>query len=205
MLVGSGKLERYWDQHWSNWLVNLAQGDYAVSDEPILLTTVLGSCVAACLYAPDKQMGGINHFLLPQAGASETDSSSFRYGIHAMEVLINSLLRKGAARDTLELKVCGAADVVSGLSNRVGKANAAFIQLYAQQEQLNLVAADLGGDNPRRVVFNPTTGSMKVKSLARHLSSEDVRSETTQAAKLEQKVLGLAEVELFNNDKEAVR
>ena len=205
MLVGSGKLERYWDHHWSNWLVNLAQGDYAVSDEPILLTTVLGSCVAACLYAPDKKMGGINHFLLPQAGASESESSSFRYGVHAMEVLINSLIRKGASRETLELKVCGAADVVSGLSNRVGQANAAFIRLYARQEQLNLLAADLGGDNPRRVVFDPTTGSMKVKRLARHLSKDDVRHETVQAAKIEREVLRHAEVELFSNDKEAVR
>lgn len=205
MLVGSGKLERYWDHTWNNWLVNLAQGDYAVSDEPILLTTVLGSCVAACLYAPDKQMGGINHFLLPEAGASEPEANSFRYGVHAMEVLINSLLRKGAARETLQLKVCGAGDVVSGLSNRVGKANATFITLYAKQEKLDLLAADLGGDHPRRVVFNPTTGSMKVKKLTKHLSRDDVRSETAEAAKLQQKLLSQTDIEIFSNDKEATR
>lgn len=205
MLVGSGKLERYWDSNWGKWLVNLAQGDYAVSDEPILLTTVLGSCVAACIYAPDKRMGGINHFLLPHAGASDRDSTSFRYGIHAMEVLINSLLRKGAERDSLVLKVCGAADVVSGLSNRVGQANAAFIKLYAMHEQLNLQAQDLGGDNPRRVVFDPQSGSMKVKRLMRHLSKEQVQVETRQAEKLEQEVIHSAEVELFDNNKDALR
>lgn len=205
MLVGSGKLERYWDHHWNNWLVNLAQGDYAVSDEPILLTTVLGSCVASCLFAPDIKMGGINHFLLPSAGASENESNSFRYGVHAMEVLINSLLRKGASRNSLELKVCGAADVVSGLSNRVGQANAAFIRLYAQQEGLNLLAEDLGGDKPRRVIFNPTTGSMKVKRLTRHLNRDDVESEAVRAARLERKILESADVEIFSTSKEAMR
>jgi len=205
MLVGSGKLERYWDGNWNTWLVNLAQGDYAVSDEPILLTTVLGSCVAACVYAPDKRMGGINHFLLPHAGASDKGSDSFRYGVHAMEVLINSLLRKGAARDSLIMKVCGAADVVSGLSNRVGQANATFIRLYALHEQLNLQAEDLGGDNPRRVVFDPQSGSMKVKRLIRHLSREQVEVEAHQAEKLEQAVLNSADVELFGRAKDTLR
>ena len=205
MLVGSGKLERYWDGNWNTWLVNLAQGDYAVSDEPILLTTVLGSCVAACVYAPDKRMGGINHFLLPHAGASDKGSDSFRYGVHAMEVLINSLLRKGAARDSLIMKVCGAADVVSGLSNRVGQANATFIRLYALHEQLNLQAEDLGGDNPRRVVFDPQSGSMKVKRLIRHLSREQVEVEALQAEKLEQAVLKSADVELFGRTKDTLR
>jgi len=205
MLVGSGKLERYWDGNWNKWLVNLAQGDYAVSDEPILLTTVLGSCVAACVYAPDKRMGGINHFLLPHAGASDKGSDSFRYGVHAMEVLINSLLRKGAARDSLIMKVCGAADVVSGLSNRVGQTNATFIRLYALHEQLNLQAEDLGGDNPRRVVFDPQSGSMKVKRLIRHLSREQVEVEALQAEKLEQAVLKSADVELFGRAKDTLR
>lgn len=205
MLVGSGKLERYWDHNWEKWLVNLAQGDYAVSDEPILLTTVLGSCVAACVYSPERKMGGINHFLLPHAGASDAGSGSFRYGIHAMEVLINSLLRKGADRDELQMKVCGAADVVRGLSNRVGVANATFIRLYAKQEHLNLLAEDLGGDNPRRVVFDPQTGSMKVKRLTKHLSTEEVLKETARAEKLEQKILDSADVELFGGSKETKR
>ena len=205
MLVGSGKLVRYWDNHWNSWTVNLAQGEYAVSDEPLLLTTVLGSCVAGCLFAPDLKMGGINHFLLPQAGASEDNSSSFRYGVHAMEVLINSLLRKGAARDQLQLKTAGAADVVRGLSNRVGQANAAFIRLYAQHEQIKLIAQDLGGENPRRVVFDPTNGSMKVKRLTKHLSKADVNSEAARAERLEREVLGSAEVEIFGATKETAR
>jgi len=205
MLVGSGKLERYWDDSWEKWLVNLAQGDYAVSDEPLLLTTVLGSCVSACIYSPDRKMGGINHFLLPHAGASDAESKSFRYGVHAMEVLINSLLRKGAQRDALQVKVCGAADVVRGLSNHVGVANATFIRLYAKQENLNLTAEDLGGDNPRRVVFDPQTGSMKVKRLIKHLSTEEVLKETARAEKLEQKVLDAADVELFGGNKETTR
>jgi chemotaxis protein CheD len=135
--------------------VHVIQGDFRTSDTPDeILTTILGSCVAACLCDPVRGVGGMNHFLLPNGNP---DNVNIKYGTHAMELLINSLLKRGAVRDRLEAKVFGGARMLSGLPN-IGEANANFVQLFLKREAIRCVVSNLGGTQARKVRFFPTTG-----------------------------------------------
>lgn len=136
--------------------VHVVQGEYMVSDQSdTILTTILGSCVSTCICDPVARVGGMNHFLLPEGGAGQ--GQQFRYGLYAMELLINGLLKKGANRNRLEAKLFGGAAMSDGLSN-IGAANGAFAVRFLSDEGIRCVAQSLGGRLARRVRFSPTTG-----------------------------------------------
>lgn len=137
--------------------VHVVQGEHHISDEPdVILTTILGSCVAVCMRDTKIGVGGMNHFLLPTGRADGVDEGR-RYGAYAMELLINDLLRAGARRDRLEAKLFGGARMFGGLSD-VGASNAAFAEKFLRDEAIPLVGASLGGLAARRVQYWPTTG-----------------------------------------------
>src|SRR5262245_24664514 len=122
-------------------LVHVVQGDYAIGDRPdIVLTTILGSCVSACIRDPEAGIGGMNHFLLPGVDRGQ---DSLKYGVHAMELLINALLQRGAMRARLEAKLFGGACVVAGLTSDVGKENAAFAERFLDAENIPCVSQSL--------------------------------------------------------------
>ena len=130
------------------------QGRFAVSDDPQeMLTTILGSCVAACIRDPAAGIGGMNHFLLP----GEAGSDDVRYGVHAMELLVNGLLTRGARRERLQARIFGGARMVHGLSD-VGAQNVAFAERFFQTEGIPLDAGSTGGAQARRVQFWPVSG-----------------------------------------------
>lgn len=137
--------------------VRVAQGEIRVeSRSDVCLTTILGSCVAACIFDPVARTGGMNHFILsgdtlPQSGASE------RYGVYLMEVLINALLEKGAERPRLLGKLFGGARTTTGRTE-IGATNAAFAKRFLAMENIPLVGVSLGGTQVRRVEFWPCTG-----------------------------------------------
>jgi chemotaxis protein CheD len=136
-------------------VIHVIQGESHVSADPLaMMTTILGSCVAACLFDQRAGVGGMNHFLLP--GDSGGDEN-LRYGVHAMELLINGLLRLGARRENLRAKLFGGARMVTGLSD-IGAKNAAFANEFLAREGLVCVGGSLGGDHARRIQFWPTTG-----------------------------------------------
>jgi chemotaxis protein CheD len=168
---------------------HVIQGEHAVSDDrDALLTTVLGSCVAACIHDPGRGVGGMNHFLLAKGGDSLPDGDqAMRYGAYAMEVLINDLMKRGARRERLEAKLFGGAKMVDGLSD-IGSANAAFARRFLEDEGIPIIAASLGGRRARRVEFWPSTGR------ARQREVEDVIS--VQAPREPPPVYG-NDVELF--------
>lgn len=140
-------------------LINVIQGDYVISDDPeAILTTVLGSCIAVCLYDPDVKVGGMNHFLLPQGDGS--DAGNVRYGANAMELLINGLLKKGAARHRLEAKVFGGAKMMGNLRN-IGQSNSEFAHQFLRDEGIPCLAESVGGTSARRLRFWPTTGLVR--------------------------------------------
>jgi chemotaxis protein CheD len=137
-------------------MLHVVQGEYAVvAENGVVLTTILGSCVATCLWDPESGIGGMNHFLLP--GDSEACGDSLRYGVNAMELLVNGMLRSGAARAGIRGKVFGGARVVRNLSD-VGRQNAAFALRFLEAEGIPCVAQSLGGDRARRIRFWPATG-----------------------------------------------
>jgi len=138
--------------------INIIQGEYRVGDsEDLALTTVLGSCVAACLHDPQARVGGMNHFLLPGEDRSFNPRDAERYGVHLMELLVNGLMQLGARRDRLEAKIFGGARVVRGLSD-VGRKNGEFAERFLRYEGIAIVSQDLGGERGRRLQFWPASG-----------------------------------------------
>ena len=138
--------------------------DYLVADQPLALVTLLGSCVAACLYDPAIAVGGMNHFMLP--GGAGNDANSARYGMHAMELLINDLLKRGARRQRLLAKVFGGGNVLSGFhSDPIGTRNARFVLEYLAAENIPVMAQDLGDIHARRVGFSAQSGRTLVRRL----------------------------------------
>jgi chemotaxis receptor (MCP) glutamine deamidase CheD len=153
-------------------------GEVVASATPILLQTLLGSCIAVCLRDPAACVGGMNHILIP--GRCESDDRPARCGVHAMELLINAIMRAGGDRRRLEAKVFGGGNVVSSLqSPTVGELNALFIRELLKTERIPIVAERLGGTQPVQVNFRTDTGKTTVHTvdgsrLPPILSAEDV-------------------------------
>jgi chemotaxis protein CheD len=135
-------------------------GDYAVQTErPI--STLLGSCVAVCLFDPKLGMGGMNHFLLPRMKKSEnSDVDVLLAGDFAMEVLVNAMLAKGAIKSRLVAKAFGGGNVISSLKIAIGDRNASFAREWLARENIPLITSDLGGSWARKVVCVPGTGEV---------------------------------------------
>ena len=138
--------------------VHIIQGQHRVSGDPaMVITTILGSCVAACIRDPGAGVGGMNHFLLPGTPDRSRPDEVERYGVHAMELLVNALLALGARRSALEVKLFGGARMVRGLAD-IGAQNAAFATAFAKREGLKVVGECLGGTRGRRIQFWPVCG-----------------------------------------------
>lgn len=143
--------------------ISIVQGEHAVVGEPdVVLSTVLGSCIAVCLQDPVAKLGGMNHFLLsePGHGAELGPQDLQRYGIHAMEVLINGLMARGAVRGRLRAHIYGGANVVAGLG-QIGSHNAAFARRFCRTEGISIAHEDVGGSFARRVEFLPHQGKSR--------------------------------------------
>ena len=155
--------------------INVIQGETRVSDDPgVVLTTLLGSCIAACLYDPVGKIGGINHFLLAEPGRGDTDPNSLqRYGVYAMEVLINAMLAMGAGRSNLKARLYGGAALHDGFRD-IGATNALFARRFLRDERITLVGEDVGGSGARRVEFRPTLGLARCRVAAERVAERPI-------------------------------
>lgn len=146
--------------------VHVVQGEFHVTGDPdVMLTTILGSCVAACLRDPLAKVGGMNHFLLPgNSQEAGTGTDMVRYGVHAMELLVNGLLREGARRERLEAKLFGGARMLEGLTD-IGTQNAEFARYFLQRERISFTGGSLRGDRGRRVQFWPASGRARQMTM----------------------------------------
>lgn len=137
---------------------NINPGGWAIeTDRPI--STLLGSCVAVCLFDPKLKIGGMNHFLLPSRRNSAADDADvILSGDYAMEVLVNALFAKGASKERLVAKAFGGGTIVSSIRMAIGERNAQFAQEWLEREGIRLVASDFSGPWSRKVVFVPQTG-----------------------------------------------
>lgn len=146
--------------------LSIIQGENAVVAEPdVMITTLLGSCIAACLFDPVAHVGGMNHFLLGEPSPTQKihENDLVRYGVHAMELLINAMMARGAMRSRLRAHIYGGAKIISGLG-AIGSSNAAFAKRFMQQEGIALGHVDLGGTHARKVEFLAYEG--KARSIA---------------------------------------
>ena len=141
-------------------ILYVLQGEHQVSGaQDVVLSTILGSCVAVCLWDDVAGLGGMNHFLLP-FGPKAAATTPERYGVHAMEILINALLNGGARRNRLQAKLFGGARLSATLSD-IGQSNARFAKEFLATEDIPCLAESLGGTSARRVLFRPRTGNVR--------------------------------------------
>ena len=153
----------YRDHHFNIDTVKVLPGEYYVTTDDLMIMTVLGSCIAACIWDPKVRVGGMNHFMLPE-GAGDT---SGRYGSYAMELLINEMIKLGARRESMQAKVFGGGQVMHSFTTmNVGERNTAFVLDYLQTERISIISKDVLDIHPRKVCYFPATGKAMVKRLA---------------------------------------
>lgn len=189
----------YFDNHFGLEAAKLLPGEYYVTQRDMVLVTVLGSCVTACIRDTASGIGGMNHFMLPDARPDQDTpvSASARYGAFAMELLINSLLNLGAQRSMLEAKVFGGGNVLPGMTTmNIGQRNADFALRFLETEKIRVVAHDLIDVFPRKVYYFPKNGRVLVKKLRNIHNDTIFRREIEYGARLiKEEVAG--DVELF--------
>jgi chemotaxis protein CheD len=155
--------------------INIVQGEQYVDDDPrAMLTTILGSCIAACIWDGTMGLGGMNHFLLPGDDAAaknrQVGGEAMRFGVHAMELLVNGLLRRGAQRSRLQAKLFGGARMIKGLTD-IGELNACFAERFLRAEGIAHVGGSLRGEQGRRIQFWPASGRARQVLLAKETES----------------------------------
>ncbi|MGQ5523994.1 chemoreceptor glutamine deamidase CheD [Chitinimonas sp. PSY-7] len=189
----------YFDKHFDKEAAKILPGEYYVTGRDMLIVTVLGSCVSACIRDVLSGIGGMNHFMLPDARQDETGplSSSARYGTHAMEILINQILKAGGRRDRLEAKVFGGGQVLKGfMVGNVGEQNASFVKRFLKLEDIPIVAEDLLDVYPRKVYFFPNTGKVMLKKLKSVHNNTIVQREREYSTRIRQDDVA-GDVDLF--------
>ncbi len=191
----------YFDHRFNARIINVSPGGQEIaSTAGEVLSTVLGSCVAACLRDSTTGLGGMNHFLLPgdaPGSASLPGSEDMRFGVTAMELLINALLKRGAVRSRLEAKVFGGATMlIENGGASVGSRNASFVLAFLAREGIPVLAQDLGGSLPRRANYEPASGRAWVNHLGQPKAQGIVETESAYRQAIARRSLA-ANLEVF--------
>jgi chemotaxis protein CheD len=190
---------RYFDRDFQVETVKILPGQYYASGGGESIATVLGSCVSTCLWDPAERIGGMNHFMLPgePTAAPSPWGLSARFGLYAMEVLINEMLHLGADRRRLVAKAFGGARVLQGFDTLdVGAQNSEFVLGFLREEGIRVAAQDLLGVHPRKLHFFPATGKVQVKKL--FLQPEEVQRQEREYLSELSRRRGGGEVEIFS-------
>ncbi len=174
-----------WDNRLGCWMAKILPGEFYITTADEGITTVLGSCISACIRDPVVRIGGMNHFMLPEdttqgksAWLDACAGLATRYGSFAMESLINGLLKLGARRERLEVKLFGGGHVLRA-ALEVGDRNIQFARQWLRTEGFHISAEDVGSDVPRRIIYIPSTGKVQVKHL-RSADSSDIAAREQQ-------------------------
>ena len=200
-LPGFEHINRYWDKVHDIDAAKILPGEFYVTREDELVSTVLGSCVSACIRDVKLGVGGMNHFMLPADKAAvdlSVDSESARYGNHAMEMLINAILKAGGLKKNLEMKIFGGGRVLAGMTSiDVGQMNIEFIRNYAEIEKLKVVTEDLGDIYPRKVLYFPQSGRVLMKKLRKVHNDTLAKREKVYQEQLSHEAVASDDIELF--------
>lgn len=201
-LPGFEHVKRGWNPSLSFYAARILPGEYYVTRNDEGVCTTLGSCIAACIRDRVSGIGGMNHFMLPATVSNEPEAwrasglgMATRYGNHAMEHLINSIMRNGGRRENLEVKIFGGGRILPNMSD-IGLRNITFVRDYIAAEGLRLIAEDVGDICPRMVIYFPASGRAKVKRL-RTLHNQSIASQELRYGQdlIDQPVGG--DIELF--------
>jgi chemotaxis protein CheD len=182
--------------------IKVLPGNYYVTPDNEMLMTVLGSCISACIRDVRAGIGGMNHFMLPvqdsrNHGPEDAWNRSARYGNYAMELLINAILKRGGERKNLEVKVFGGGRILRHMQD-IGERNITFVREYIRTEGLVLAAEDVGGEHPRKILYFPGTGKVRVRHLRPISNTAVARKELSYRNQLEKSTFA-GEVVLFED------
>lgn len=201
-LYGFEAIKRYWDREQSLSTAKILPGEYYVTVSTEMITTVLGSCVSACIRDPAFGVGGMNHFMLPRNSSdckecwdSTMVNAANRYGNFAMEHLINEIIKHGGRRDHLEIKIFGGGKVLTSMTD-VGRRNIEFVREYLKTEGFSIAAQDVGDIFPRKVNYFPETGKVRIKKLKSTHNNTIVSREQRYMQDIEHEQIG-GEIDLF--------
>ncbi len=200
-LNGFGHINRYWDRTNNCFAAKILPGEFYVTVHDELITTVLGSCVSACVRDRVFNIGGMNHFMLPHDsgdsrwGGRDELSESTRFGSYAMERLINEILKNGGNRRNLEVKIFGGGRILAQMTD-VGERNIQFIRHYLETEGFRLVAENVGDVYPRKVIYYPMSGRVRLKKLRSLHNSTLIQREEAYLHQIETKPVA-GEIDLF--------
>ena len=192
-------IRRVRDHRFPYEIASILPGEFFVSQEPMIVYTVLGSCISACIRDPIAGVGGMNHFMLPEpkGGAHDSWGESTRYGSNAMESLINEILKRGGLKSRLEIKLFGAGRIYEGHID-VGENNAKWVIGYLKSEGLAIVKTDLGDVFPRKVYYFTDSGRVLMKKIEHVKNRTIFERENEYAAKIKQREqLPVEDVTLF--------
>jgi chemotaxis protein CheD len=192
---GFEDIHRYFEFASGLWIAQILPGDSYVTRGGELISTVLGSCISTCMRDAAAGVGGMNHFMLPH-DPSGGPGASGRYGLFAMEQLINALMKCGARRQRLEVKIFGAGRVLPGTVD-VGGSNLRFVRRFLQDEGIRLAAEDVGLEVARRVRYRPRTGQVRVLHLPMTENAKIAAREAELESRLRREVARPMDVELF--------
>ncbi|MEI8014442.1 MAG: chemoreceptor glutamine deamidase CheD [Nitrospira sp.] len=181
-------IRRMRDNRFPHEIASILPGEFFVSREPMVVYTVLGSCISACIRDPIAGVGGMNHFMLPEpkGGAHDSWGESTRYGSYAMESLINEILKRGGLKSRLEIKLFGAGKIYEGNID-VGANNAKWVIGYLKSEGLATVKTDLGDVFPRKVYYFTDSGRVLMKKIERVKNQTIFERENEYAARIKQR------------------
>jgi chemotaxis protein CheD len=201
-LPGFESIKRYWDKTNAAVAAKILPGEYYVTTRDELITTVLGSCVSACIRDRIFGIGGMNHFMLPVDNGSDcvmdkctVPSAAARYGNVAMEYLINDILKHGGTRENLEVKIFGGGRILANMTN-IGRCNIEFVLDYLHTEGIEISAQNLGDIYPRKIIFNPITGNVRLRKLRSMHNNTVIDREQTYRQNLAEKPVE-GEIDLF--------
>ena len=181
-------VRRMRDHRFPHEIAAILPGEFFVSDTPMIVYTVLGSCVSACIRDPLAGVGGMNHFMLPEPkeGGADSWGESTRYGSYAMESLINEILKRGGAKNRLEVKLFGAGRIYEGNID-VGARNAKWVLEYLKMEGLAACKTDLGDVLPRKLYYFTESGRVLMKKIEKIKNDTIVTRERDYASRIQDK------------------
>lgn len=202
-LPGFEHIHRFWDTKNHIYSAKIMPGEYYVTNHGEMISTVLGSCVTACIRDNVRRVGGMNHFMLPVSNSYSSDewtntpvSLGTRYGNVAMERLINSILACGGNRENLEIKLFGGAKVLD-IKTNIGQMNIDFVTEFLEKEGFKVVSSDVGGIWPRKINYYPSSGRVRVKRFYKVHNNTLIEREREYIRNLENQQLS-GEVDIFD-------
>jgi len=204
-LPGFEHINRSWNNIHESYMARIKPGEYYVTKHDEGILTVLGSCISACIRDRDCGIGGMNHFMLPVVPGAEPAEwgaagigAATRYGNHAMEILINEIMKNaknGCKRENLEVKIFGGSQIIKNMTD-IGNLNILFVRDYLKMERLQVTVEDVGDIYPRTIIYFPSTGLVRVKRLqTMHIRSIADQEEKYIKSVADKPVVG--DIELF--------